>query len=145
MQNQNSSNFFFFFLAIVIKPSNIRIWIHDKDIGKLSRVLWEGQGNRLRTEVSSNGKVKKFLEAVPFVMVSCFIFISIVNNYYQIVYTTLQNIIKDIHSAVVDNDLDLLIGKTSSLPAVLLSSKDANGLTPLHKVVHLISTIFISC
>lgn len=77
-------------------------------------------------------------------MVSCFIFISIVNNYYQIVYTTLQNIIKDIHSAVVDNDLDLLIGKTSSLPAVLLSSKDANGLTPLHKVVHLISTIFIS-
>lgn len=55
--------------AIVIKPSNIRIWIHDKDVGKLSKVVWEGQGNRLRTEVSSNGKVKKFLEAVPFVMV----------------------------------------------------------------------------
>lgn len=55
--------------AIVIKPSNIRIWIHDKDVGKLAKVVWEGQGNRLRTEVSSNGKVKKFLEAVPFVMV----------------------------------------------------------------------------
>lgn len=56
--------------AIVIKPSNIRIWIHDKDIGKLARVLWEGQGNRLRTEVSSNNKVKKFLDAVPSIMVS---------------------------------------------------------------------------
>lgn len=55
--------------AIVIKPSNIRIWIHDKDMGKLSRVLWEGQGNRLRTEVSSNKDVKRFLEAVPYVMV----------------------------------------------------------------------------
>lgn len=55
--------------AIVIKPSNIRIWIHDKDVGKLSKVVWEGQGNRLRTEVSSNAKVKRFLEAVPYVMV----------------------------------------------------------------------------
>lgn len=58
------------FIAIVIKPSNIRIWIHDKDVGKLAKVIWEGQGNRLRTEVSSNAKVKRFLEAVPFVMVS---------------------------------------------------------------------------
>lgn len=57
------------FIAIVIKPSNIRIWIHDKDIGKLTQVLWEGQGNRLRTEVCSNNRVKKFLDAVPYVMV----------------------------------------------------------------------------
>lgn len=61
------------FLAIVIKPSNIRIWIHDKDMGKLTQVLWEGQGNRLRTEVCSNNRVRKFLDAVPYVMVSTFI------------------------------------------------------------------------
>lgn len=60
---------FLIILAIVIKPSNIRIWIHDKDIGKLSQVIWEGQGNRLRTEICSNNRVKKFLDAVPFVMV----------------------------------------------------------------------------
>lgn len=47
---------------------------------------------------------------------------------------TLQNIIKDIHSAVVDNDIETLMEKSSSVPAVLLSSKDTNGLTPLHKV-----------
>lgn len=58
------------YVAIVIKPSNIRIWIHDKDIGKLTQVLWEGQGNRLRTEICSNNRVKKFLDAVPYVMVS---------------------------------------------------------------------------
>lgn len=57
------------YAAIVIKPSNIRIWIHDKDISKLTQVIWEGQGNRLRTEVSSNNRVKRFLEAVPYVMV----------------------------------------------------------------------------
>jgi hypothetical protein len=37
-------NYFHFFLAIVIKPSNIRIWIHEKDVGKLTQVLWAGQG-----------------------------------------------------------------------------------------------------
>lgn len=66
--------FFFYLLllllAIVIKPSNIRIWIHDKDIGKLTQVLWEGQGNRLRTEMCSNKGVRKFLDAVPYVMVN---------------------------------------------------------------------------
>ncbi|XP_037035918.1 uncharacterized protein LOC119074076 isoform X3 [Bradysia coprophila] len=102
--------------AIIIKPSNIRIWIHDKDIGKLARVLWEGQGNRLRTEVSSNNKVKKFLDAVPSIM----------------------NIIKDVHSAVVDNDIETLVAKTSPpAPVMLLTTKDANGLTPLHKAAGL--------
>jgi hypothetical protein len=56
--------------AFNIKPSNIRIWIHDKDIGKLTKVLLEGQGMRLRNETSNNPKVKKFLENVPHVMVS---------------------------------------------------------------------------
>lgn len=75
----NFIRFFVFFAhieyqAIVIKPSNIRIWIHDKDIGKLTQVLWEGQGNRLRTEMCSNSRVKRFLDAVPYVMVSYFSF-----------------------------------------------------------------------
>lgn len=56
----------------MIKPSNIRIWIHDKDIGKLTQVLWQGEGNRLRTEICSNNRVKKFLDAVPYVMVNRF-------------------------------------------------------------------------
>lgn len=103
-------------IGIVIKPSNIRIWIHDKDIGKLTRVLWEGQGNRLRTEISSNNRVKKFLDAVPYVM----------------------NMIKDVHAAVIDNDLEALKMKTASpVPKELLSTKDANGLTPLHKAAGL--------
>ncbi|XP_031620870.1 uncharacterized protein LOC116339242 isoform X2 [Contarinia nasturtii] len=102
--------------AIVIKPSNIRIWIHDKDMCKLTQVLWEGQGNRLRTEICSNNRVRKFLDAVPYVM----------------------NVIKETHTAVVENNLDELINITSPpVPKGLLSSKDVNGLTPLHKAAGL--------
>lgn len=54
-----------------IKPSNIRIWIHERDIGKLTKALWEGHGMRLRTESSNNVRVKKFLESVPYLMVRC--------------------------------------------------------------------------
>lgn len=53
-----------------IRPSNIRIWIHQKDIGKLQKVLWEGHGAKLKVETSSNPKVKRFLESVPHIMVS---------------------------------------------------------------------------
>ena len=60
----------YFNIGFVVKPSNIRIWIHDKDVGKLTRVLWTGQGNRLRSETSTNPKVRKFLENVPHVMVN---------------------------------------------------------------------------
>lgn len=36
---------------------------------------------------------------------------------------------------MIDNDLDQLIAKTAApIPLILLSSKDINGLTPLHKV-----------
>ena len=55
-------------------------------------------------------------------------------------FFNLQNIIKEIHSAVVDNDLDSLMTKTANLPVVVLSSKDANGLTPLHKAAGLAHT-----
>lgn len=55
--------------GLVIKKSNIRIWIHQANIGKLQQVLWEGQGSKLLVEHSNNHKVKRFLEAVPHIMV----------------------------------------------------------------------------
>lgn len=53
----------------VIKKSNIRIWIHQRNLGHLQRVMWEGQGNLLLVEHSNNPKVRKFFEAVPHIMV----------------------------------------------------------------------------
>ncbi|KAK2575088.1 hypothetical protein KPH14_008818 [Odynerus spinipes] len=98
------------------KPSNIRIWIHNRDIGKLQQVLWEGHGSKLRCETSSNPRVKKFLEAVPFMM----------------------GTIKEIHAATVKNDLEGLKKKLEEpvLP-IILCSKDTNGLNVLHKAAGL--------
>ncbi|XP_035915011.1 uncharacterized protein LOC118513411 isoform X2 [Anopheles stephensi] len=102
-----------------IKPSNIRIWLHHKQMSKLAKVLWAGQGMRLRTETSHHPRMKRFLECVPHVM----------------------GVIKDIHQAVIDNDLDVLKEKTAPpAPRVILTSKDANGLTPLHKAAGLAHT-----
>ncbi|XP_053691986.1 uncharacterized protein LOC128740472 [Sabethes cyaneus] len=102
--------------GLVIKPSNIRIWLHQKRMSKLAKVLWAGQGMRLRTETSQHPKMKRFLECVPHVM----------------------GVIKDIHQAVVDNDLDMLKEKSAApMPRVVLTSKDTNGLTPLHKAAGL--------
>ncbi|XP_050591645.1 uncharacterized protein LOC126922799 isoform X6 [Bombus affinis] len=97
------------------KPSNIRIWIHNRDIGKLQRVLWEGHGNKLRTETSNNLRVKRFLEAVPFIM-----------------STT-----KDIHAATVNNDLEGLRGTVEASSPIVLCAKDGNGLNALHKAAGL--------
>ncbi|OAD60251.1 hypothetical protein WN48_06100, partial [Eufriesea mexicana] len=97
------------------KPSNIRIWIHNRDLGKLQQVLWEGHGNKLRMETSNNPRVKKFLEAVPFIM-----------------GTT-----KDIHAATVNNDLEGLRNKVECTSPIVLSGKDANGLNVLHKAAGL--------
>ncbi|XP_046737338.1 uncharacterized protein LOC124406047 isoform X4 [Diprion similis] len=98
------------------KPSNIRIWIHNRDIGKLQQVLWEGHGLKLRCETSNNPRVKKFLEAVPFIM----------------------GTVKDIHTAAVKNDVDGFRQKVSDpVCPVILTSKDANGLNVLHKAAGL--------
>ncbi|XP_046606745.1 uncharacterized protein LOC124298594 isoform X2 [Neodiprion virginianus] len=98
------------------KPSNIRIWIHNRDIGKLQQVLWEGHGLKLRCETSNNPRVKKFLEAVPFIM----------------------GTVKDIHTATVKNDVDGFRQKVSDpVCPVILTSKDANGLNVLHKAAGL--------
>uniref|UniRef100_A0A182YDH7 ANK_REP_REGION domain-containing protein n=1 Tax=Anopheles stephensi TaxID=30069 RepID=A0A182YDH7_ANOST len=105
--------------STAIKPSNIRIWLHHKQMSKLAKVLWAGQGMRLRTETSHHPRMKRFLECVPHVM----------------------GVIKDIHQAVIDNDLDVLKEKTAPpAPRVILTSKDANGLTPLHKAAGLAHT-----
>ncbi|XP_018046486.1 PREDICTED: uncharacterized protein LOC108685980 isoform X1 [Atta colombica] len=98
------------------KPSNIRIWIHNKDIGKLQHVLWEGQGFKLRCETSNNPRIRRFLEAVPFIM----------------------GTIKDIHATVINNDLEGLKTKLEEpiLP-IILCGKDANGLNALHKAAGL--------
>ena len=56
--------------GLVVKPANIRIWIHDRDIGKLQQLLWEGHGARLRNQTSKYPSVKRLLDSVPFVMVS---------------------------------------------------------------------------
>ncbi|XP_015185824.1 PREDICTED: uncharacterized protein LOC107071377 isoform X3 [Polistes dominula] len=98
------------------KPSNIRIWIHNRDIKKLQQVLWEGHGGKLRCETSNNPRVKKFLEAVPFIM----------------------GTVKDIHAATVKNDLEGLKKKLEDpVSPIILCSKDANGLNVLHKAAGL--------
>lgn len=55
--------------GLVIKKSNIRIWIHRRNLENLTRVVWEGHGSKLLVEHSNNPKIKKFLEAVPRIMV----------------------------------------------------------------------------
>ncbi|XP_045516917.1 uncharacterized protein LOC123709556 [Pieris brassicae] len=102
--------------GLVIKRHNIRIWCHECDMGRLQRVIWEGQGSRLLSEVSSQPIVKKFLETVPYMM----------------------NTIKDIHNAVIQNDLENVIRLTSSpVPPQILSSKDPNNMTVFHKAAGL--------
>ncbi|RZF31892.1 hypothetical protein LSTR_LSTR013296 [Laodelphax striatellus] len=53
---------------LIVKPSNIRIWIHDRDLGRLQQVLWEGHGDKLLLETSHHPLVKRFLSAVPYIM-----------------------------------------------------------------------------
>uniref|UniRef100_A0A0K8SQB4 Uncharacterized protein n=3 Tax=Lygus hesperus TaxID=30085 RepID=A0A0K8SQB4_LYGHE len=102
--------------GIVVKPSNIRIWIHDKDLGRLQKVLWEGMGDKLKTETSSQPLVRRFLNAVPYIMGS----------------------IRDVHSAAINNDSELLKAKSDDpVPKDILLSKDANGLNALHKAAGL--------
>lgn len=98
---------------------------------------------RLRTESSNNVRVKKFLESVPYLMVSCHLS---TNQSYKIAThayceTSSQNLIKDIHQAAIDNDVELLKEKTSPpVPPVVLSARDSNGLTALHKAAGLAHT-----
>ncbi|XP_033247761.1 uncharacterized protein LOC108160854 isoform X4 [Drosophila miranda] len=99
-----------------VKLSTIRIWMHEKDIGKLTRILWAGQGHRLCQQASNNGRVKRFLAAVPHVM----------------------NAIKDLHQAVIDNNLETVQAQLEPpVPAALVTCKDGNGLNVIHKAAGL--------
>ncbi|XP_075237605.1 uncharacterized protein LOC142333898 [Lycorma delicatula] len=101
---------------LVVKPANIRIWIHDRDLGRLQQVLWEGQGDRLRLETSHHPLIRRFLSAVPYIM----------------------GTIKELHQAAVNNDLIMLKKHSQDpIPRDILRSKDSNGLTPLHKAAGL--------
>ncbi|XP_044261810.1 uncharacterized protein LOC123009499 [Tribolium madens] len=98
--------------SLNFKKSNIRIWIHQRNLVNLQQVVWEGHGAKLLPEHSNNPKIKKFLEAVPHIM----------------------GIIKDIHSDVINDELENLTKRLEPpIPSLVLSGKDSNGLTPLHK------------
>ncbi|XP_054287924.1 uncharacterized protein LOC129003650 [Macrosteles quadrilineatus] len=102
--------------GLVVKPANIRIWIHDRDLGRLAQVVWEGYGEKLRTETSQHNQVKNFLSAVPYIM----------------------GVIKDMHTAAINNDTILLRKRTEPpVPRQIVIAKDQNGLTPLHKAAGL--------
>ncbi|ALC42290.1 CG30271 [Drosophila busckii] len=99
-----------------VKLSTIRIWMHEKDISKLTRILWAGQGQRLCQQASNNGRVKRFLAAVPHVM----------------------NATKDLHQAVIDNNLETLQSQLEPpVPAAMVTAKDSNGLNVIHKAAGL--------
>ncbi|KAJ8912628.1 hypothetical protein NQ315_015140 [Exocentrus adspersus] len=102
--------------GINFKKSNIRIWIHQRNLTNLQQVVWEGHGSKLLVEHSNNPKIKKFLEAVPHIM----------------------GLIKEIHIDTQNGDLEGLKNHlTPPVPPMVLSGKDSNGLTALHKAVGL--------
>ncbi|RZF48180.1 hypothetical protein LSTR_LSTR014106, partial [Laodelphax striatellus] len=88
------------------------IWIHDRDLGRLQQVLWEGHGDKLLLETSHHPLVKRFLSAVPYIM----------------------GTIREVHTAAIDNDV-IILRKNSQdpIPREILRSRDSKGLTPLHK------------
>lgn len=46
-----------------------------------------------------------------------------------------QGLIKDVHTDVINDDLENLKNRVNPpVPSIVLYGKDANGLTPLHKV-----------
>lgn len=98
-----------------ITESNIRSWIHSKDLHSLEECVWEGCGGLLITQRTTSNKVSKLLETVPHFL----------------------NDIRDIHSASVSGDINLLKEKSKQVRREVFNSKDKRGLTPLHKAVGL--------
>lgn len=83
------------------------------------RVVLEGHGQKLRSEVANQPKVKRFLEYVPHFL----------------------GLIKNIHQAVIENNIETLQSLTSPpVPPQMLACKDVNGLNPLHKAAGLAHT-----
>ena len=72
-----------------VHNTNIRIWIHDQDLAKLEKVVWEGMGHLLVKHTSAHAKIRKFLDSIP----------------------QLMNDIKKVHSAAVKGDVEILAAK----------------------------------
>ena len=51
----------FFHAGMEVHNTNIRIWIHDQDLAKLEKVVWEGMGHLLIKHTSAHAKIRKFL------------------------------------------------------------------------------------
>lgn len=60
-------------LPVIVTRAHIRKWIHERDLGKLEKLMWAGHGERLLMETSASPRVRSFLESVPYVMVSDYI------------------------------------------------------------------------
>ena len=72
-----------------VHNTNIRIWIHDQDLAKLEKVVWEGMGHLLVKHTSAHAKIRKFLDSIP----------------------QLMNDIKKVHSAAVKGDVQVMATK----------------------------------
>ena len=79
----------YYCLGMEVHNTNIRIWIHDQDLAKLEKVVWEGMGHLLVKHTSAHAKIRKFLDSIP----------------------QLMNDIKKVHSAAVKGDVELLAAK----------------------------------
>jgi hypothetical protein len=56
-------------LPLIVTRAHIRKWIHERDVGKLEKLLWAGHGDRLLMETSASPRIRSFLESVPYIMV----------------------------------------------------------------------------
>ncbi|CAG7786322.1 unnamed protein product [Allacma fusca] len=103
-------------ISSTITRAQIRIWIHERDVGKLEKIVWNGHGDKLLLETTNNAKVKKFLLNVPHLLSK----------------------IKSIHSAAINNDVETIkeIRSKTEIPEVF-TAKDSHGLTALHKAAGL--------
>lgn len=134
------------FPGMEINPTNIRIWIHERDISNLERVVWEGYGHLLTGQTSSHSKIRKFLEATPKLMVRKE-YLFALKPYYtlrDIANVPLfqfersndvhyfQNDIKEVHEAAVLGNVDPIVNKEYRQP--VYTSKDINGIPAFHKV-----------
>ncbi|XP_046391522.1 uncharacterized protein LOC124159656 [Ischnura elegans] len=96
--------------------AHIRKWIHERAVPRLRQVVWEGHGSRLLPETSATPSIRKFLAAVPRVLAA----------------------IKEVHVLAISDGADLLKERSAPpAPRELLLSRDAHGLTPLHKAAGL--------
>ncbi|XP_059474842.1 uncharacterized protein LOC132196306 [Neocloeon triangulifer] len=103
-------------LPVIVTRAHIRKWIHERDLGKLEKLLWAGHGDRLLLETSASPKVRGFLESVPYIL----------------------TVIKEAHCAAVTDNIQLWRLRTSPpVPEHVVISKDKNGLAPLHKAAGL--------